>query len=718
MASPGTIGGNNGPASGFNEFSLQAKVIVLGDPKVGKSSLIHNLDPAVRGGYRGSSSASDGGVGTDADIIFSVVEFPVAELIGAPQLTENSSSSSNSRTGKGKQSTPVKTTGPGVFLKIWEYNTSISKEEEELAFRGALFCVVVLDLRLPESARSVFSKWIAMKEKSMNECFLFVVGTHLDQVTQRRVDIAEICKACAQKEAIYTEVSNFDGTNMALLRRLMAQRINYVLNVRETMNKAIMGEIESEKKGSESPVNFLRGGSLTEQELDIEFSEEAKMNQEHDRVIQSTDGPLNAPFLEQDLCCDSIGSILASAMGTEFWPGYEMEEEHLTQIANTLSGFVDKLTTESKSLPKAPIDVSLMLNHESIWEKGGGVEGTSMYDIPEPDYDNLRHVFEVMGFALPQTFNSIAESYSGNSSPSKGAGSSVPVDASGMPSPDRQHQQSARSQQSKLKVRLPDGSMSVLIIYPGYEVADQVDAFLVQYGMDEDRAAREKLIEAANKMRAATTAAASSGAVTTPSLLSPLKPTAAESGTAATTEQKKVLSPSSLPLTPQPSVRKSMAVESPSALGDAADGTPLRKSSVIDAGVRSSPAAEGVANVTAKPQVSGSAVAGSAAKSAPRTPLMVPPPPPRSQQPAAGSARKDSVNAAAGTPVSSSAAKPQSKKCKIRIQLPDFAGGAIETVVREGQDLGEVARAIAVEHNLSWGYQQKVYDQLRAAFKK
>ena len=108
-------------SSSFNEFSLQAKVIVLGDPKVGKSSLIHNLDPQSRTGVH-----TDDGFEAE-DIIFSVVEFPIAELIDS----NNDSHLESSRLTKSRnQYSAHKSTGQNVYLKIWEYTQGLSKEEE------------------------------------------------------------------------------------------------------------------------------------------------------------------------------------------------------------------------------------------------------------------------------------------------------------------------------------------------------------------------------------------------------------------------------------------------------------------------------------------------------------------------------------------------------------------------------------------------------------
>ncbi|KAJ1430439.1 hypothetical protein B484DRAFT_318417, partial [Ochromonadaceae sp. CCMP2298] len=92
-------------------------------------------------------------------------------------------------------------------------------------FRGALFCIVVFDIRNPATADAALNKWVAMKELHAPECFLFIVGTFLDQASHRRVDLKDICKASAKKNAIYVEVSNSSHNNIPLLRKLIKQRL-------------------------------------------------------------------------------------------------------------------------------------------------------------------------------------------------------------------------------------------------------------------------------------------------------------------------------------------------------------------------------------------------------------------------------------------------------------------------------------------------------------
>ena len=49
----------------------------------------------------------------------------------------------------------------------------------------------------------------------------------------------------------------------------------------------------------------------------------------------------------------------------------------------------------------------------------------------------------------------------------------------------------------RLRVTLPNGEMADMVLYPGYEVEDIVDVFLLQHGMDEDILARKRLVQSA-----------------------------------------------------------------------------------------------------------------------------------------------------------------------------------------------------------------------------
>jgi hypothetical protein len=107
--------------------------------------------------------------------------------------------------------------------------------DEELAFKGTLFCIITFDIRDPATAESVFNKWVPIKEKYMPDSFLFVIGSFFDDDIHRRVDMRQMCKACAQKEAVYLEISNYEGTNVDVFRQLLIHRINFMLQCRQEL---------------------------------------------------------------------------------------------------------------------------------------------------------------------------------------------------------------------------------------------------------------------------------------------------------------------------------------------------------------------------------------------------------------------------------------------------------------------------------------------------
>lgn len=294
--------------------SLQAKIVVLGDPRTGKSSIIHSMDPYCRNIKQGGGFLGD-------ETTFTVMEIPMNEL-------ENASSS--------------------VFLKFWEYSGA-GQREQEVAFPGALFCFITLDMRAPETANAAFNKWVAMKEKHIPDSFLFVIGTFLDYSAQRRVDLSEICKACAQKEAIYVEVSNSDGSNISLLRRLICQRISYMLKVREDLKKL--------SKDSKHEQNALQN------------NEESKTNS---NTNDSTFDFINPSILDHSVIGTSVGNIISSSIAlSENWPGFDNEHYNLDIIGKRISDFVDHLS-ESNITTNIAYDKSVTRLSEGDKRGGGG----------------------------------------------------------------------------------------------------------------------------------------------------------------------------------------------------------------------------------------------------------------------------------------------------------------------------------------------------------
>ena len=138
-------------------------------------------------------------------------------------------------------------------MKVWENSlrdrsNHFTRSDEELACKGALFSIVTYDIRDPATAESVFKKWIPIKEMLSPESFLFIVGSFLDQSAHRRVDMKQMCKASAQKDAVYIEVSNYEGTNISLFRQLLIHRINHMLKCRQQISQQLNEENQTESR--------------------------------------------------------------------------------------------------------------------------------------------------------------------------------------------------------------------------------------------------------------------------------------------------------------------------------------------------------------------------------------------------------------------------------------------------------------------------------------
>ena len=343
--------------------SLHAKACVLGDKGTGKSKLIDCLDPLFLTGSRANK---------DAVALFNIVEFSPSEL-------DNSDAN--------------------VMLKIWEY----SGKMDEVALQGSLFCIITLDIRDPETMASALTRWMAVKEKFMDECFVIIIGTFLDKSISRRVNIRDICKKCAEKDAVYIEVSGSDGTNIPLLRRMIASRINHVRRVQQEFlalgDKAFeIPPLEDDNNNNNSSGNNLNNDD--------------NKNEDGDQI------PLDAPFLEHDILVDSVGSILASCIGTEYWPGMENEREALMKTAGQVHDLVLRLGFgEDDKLPKQPLEFNI--GTAPVQSRPTTQQSLSSDKEDIPDMEELKDAFDIMGFTLPPSLGgppiSMNENYKRNS---------------------------------------------------------------------------------------------------------------------------------------------------------------------------------------------------------------------------------------------------------------------------------------------------------------
>jgi hypothetical protein len=411
--------------------SLQAKIVVLGDPRTGKSSLVRALDPYSKNIISQPATSPQRGHSSPIEptTSFTVIEIPSNELDAVAN----------------------------VFLKFWEYTNTTGPREHEVAFPGALFCIITFDLRVPETANTAFNKWLSMKETYMPESFLFMIGTFLDSSSQRRVEISEICKACAQKEAIYLEVSNLDGSNINLLRRLICQRLNQMLKIREEQKNAssLLGRSSSSLSANETKGAGNENGNPS-------YSEESKALPPTELVIES----ITPSLLEKNILSHSIGGIYTSTFyattSENEWMGFERENQNLMHVGKRISNYIDQVSHGIQLPP--PADDYRPASSTPI----------SSTALSEPDADEVRHLFDLMGLPLPpslQLHNSSAALFPKN-----------------------------KRATIKMKVRLPDGSQASLVLRSDDNIEEVVYQFLVSHDMKEGGPSMDRLIDIGTAM--------------------------------------------------------------------------------------------------------------------------------------------------------------------------------------------------------------------------
>ena len=401
-----------------------AKIVVLGDSNHGKSSLINSLNP------RTIFNKTKNNKKNDDHLFFSIIEYPSSYL-------EYDGPDTN------------------IYLKVWEYGNT-NQEETELAYRGALFCFIVLDITSSESAITSFEKWLSIKKQYMNESFLFVIGTFADMAAQRRLDMADMCKLCAQHDGMYLEVSNFDGSNISLLRKLLGQRLSYMLTIRDKL-----------KNNNNMNLN---------NDNDDIYQEKFSERKSSDDIININ---INPPFLEQDIIADSVGSILSSCLGIEFWPGYEAEEENLKNIGSKISSLVNQVMNDPTTLPVSPLEFPL-------------VSSFDYNNNHEPNLDELKNMFDTMGLPLPESLN-----HSTNNSNNNHLNTISNTDSPSSSSSKNEIIDQKIGKGVKLRVRLPDGNPADLVIYPEYDIESQVTVFMSRFGIENNISAKNKLVEVA-----------------------------------------------------------------------------------------------------------------------------------------------------------------------------------------------------------------------------
>lgn len=481
--------------------AVQAKVIVLGDQGTGKTELIRNLDSPTR-----DRSIDE----TRNDGFFTIIEIPPEEL-------ENTSSA--------------------VVLKLWEHSSGVSKQEEELAFKGALFCIITLDIRNPASANSALNKWAALRETHASDCFLFIIGTHLDQASYRRVDLKEICKSCAKKDAIYIEVSNNTLSNVQLLRKLIKQRLNYMLYRKEVISQRpftpssmhsfdAAEEVEDqrhtpiedhtnadESKHTVSETHLRRPS----QGAHLVHAAQAHHHSSTHTQAHSHARTLPVPALEPNILSDSVGAILASHLGTEFWPGLEEEGEELERIGWKIGSFIEQLSeagvTEStistvstavmddayfgqqnfqQAAPQAHHLVARVPSSPSRERSASAATASSpTEEFVDADYSvsDLRAAFEIMGLTLPTSLDATFIAKENNNAH---MAATAALDTT--PRNPKPAASGATAYLRKMVVKLPDGTSADMILDLDSNIEQQIELFLLSNSLANDDEARQKLI--------------------------------------------------------------------------------------------------------------------------------------------------------------------------------------------------------------------------------
>jgi hypothetical protein len=469
--------------------TAQAKLIVLGDEGTGKSSLVRNLNHAF-----GSTPIMK------SDNFFTIIEIPADLLSHSSQH--------------------------GVILKVWEHSNRISKQEEELALRGALFCIVTVDIRNLDSAHAAFNKWVNVKELYAPECFLFILGTHFDQANHRRVELKDICKSTAKRNGVYLEISNHTGQNIELLKKLLIQKIYYMLGRKEKIESRIFSpELNNAAKvGNPSSSSSTGGFFATERDSNeerkgSEISTHGAAGLHSRGGIGSTRGARlqhSVPPLEQHVLCDSVGSILSSCLDLEYWPGMEKENSKLEAIGHKISNFIEKLSFDiDHSNQSNPGELNIPFLEDAVYR-------SEIVDhLGEPHHHQqeaiestctlteLKNAFSILGLNFPTTVllepngddvqpmstsvlleshvNKVSASPSSNhsasSSPSLGAGQH-------MPNKLRVNRQALR----RLVVKLPGGRSADMVIDLDAAVDQQIELFLLSNSLEEDHAARLKIV--------------------------------------------------------------------------------------------------------------------------------------------------------------------------------------------------------------------------------
>lgn len=433
-----------------------AKTIVLGNTGAGRSTLIQNLqDCGPASYYRGSedSYSPNKHYSINHDNTF----FSAIEL--TPQELESSNQS--------------------AILKVWEYTEHLSKKDETMVFRGALFCIIVFDILNIDSYQAIFDKWIPLKERMSPDSFLYVVGTHLDQAQYRRVQLHDICKSCAKKDAVYVEVSNLDGFNFPLLRKLLCKRVQFMISKREEL-------------ASRNFASFLAGtnndgdnNSTTGSTHTIDTTEDRKRS-----IVGSSKQEISISYLEPNIMSSSVGSVMASYFGLESWEGLPAHESEMAKIAEKIDNFIEKL---SSSAENTNIDLNNISVGEDLFRRESQDLPIKPVDLDKFDptdssshlksLQELQEALKVLGLNIPHHLLPQAPR---------------PV----TPQSEKGGQNGGnRANLRRMMIKLPHGQSGEMLLDLESNIEPQIDSFLINHGVSTESEAKKKLLQSTVKMQ-------------------------------------------------------------------------------------------------------------------------------------------------------------------------------------------------------------------------
>lgn len=388
-----------------------------------------------------------------------------------------------------------------VLLKVWENSIhskgpQFSRQDEEMACQGSLFCIITFDIRDPATAESVFSKWVPIKEKLLPESFLFVIGSFSDQIANRLVDMKQMCKACALKEAIYLEVSNYEGNNIELLRELLADRISFLLKQRESL----LRDDDDNDDGLEGDEFEDHLHPHSERNDRWDGVHEGKGSEEIEEDIARRSSPRS----NRNVVCASVGSILSSCLDTSRWDGFDENTKELTTAGKRIMALLEDL--EREEMDEYSVVGGSTTTHRRVFDSASGEEeeeeeeedgcdplAAAEYVDRDLDLSEMQAAFELMGLPFPEMPEDNSFVSAGLPVSSHSNQSSLPRHLQGRGG--KTVRKKLSSYLRKLVVKLPDGSPSEMVLDLEANMDQQIELFLLSHSLSENDSIRRRLID-------------------------------------------------------------------------------------------------------------------------------------------------------------------------------------------------------------------------------